>query len=89
MPAFLLNPYLAFGTAILGLLIAATSLLSVNRDLPIAIFIGAAVYLIGGLWLTLVVRGKDVKVWQLRLRFVRLGFVAVFLLTLFQISRPS
>lgn len=70
-----------FGIAIGGLVIASLSLvpqLSPREQFPWPLMVGAFVYLPGAFFVLVGSRGANAREVMGRLRFVRLGFVAVF-----------
>ena len=80
---------IGFGTALAGLGIALLSLIpaiSQGQVLPWPLIAGSAVYLIGGLCLAFNARGEAGKKALIRLRFVRLSFVVIFVILLQRIA---
>jgi hypothetical protein len=67
--------------AVLGLFVAASSLVLFSKEqFPWTLFLGSFVYLFGAFMVFFGSRKDDPKTAMARLRFIRLGFVAVFAL---------
>ena len=80
-----------YALAVLGLVMAASSLLpAINpqNSVPWPLFVGSFVYLHGGFLVVLGSRGPDAKAHVGRLRFVRLGFVAVVAILVMRLVNP-
>ena len=80
---------IGFFTAVAGLGIALLSLipsLSEGQILPWPLIVGSTVYLLGGFCLAFNARGPEGKKAMVRLRFVRLSFVVIFLILLQRIA---
>ena len=74
---------ISFYTAIAGLAIACLSLIpsiSQGQVLPWPLITGSVVYLLGGFCLAFNARGPEGKKAMIRLRFVRLSFVVIFII---------
>lgn len=73
---------IGLGIAVLGLLVAAASLLPTVTPVgrfPWLILVGSVIYLPGGFLIAAHARGDQGKSWLLALRVIRLAFAAVML----------
>ena len=79
---------LGFALAILGLVVALTAIvpgLFKKDEFPWTLLVGSFLYLHGGLLVVFASRGVDAKQTIGSLRFIRLGFVLVFAVMIWQI----
>lgn len=77
--------------AALGLLVAAASLVPAvvpKGEFAWPIFVGSFIYLNGAFLVFIGSQTADRKAHMVRLRFIRLGFVAVLLLVIWQLFAP-
>lgn len=75
------------GMAMAGLAVALLSVvpsISSREAFPWALMVGAAIYLPGAFLLVFGTKGEDRKAAIGKLRFVRLGFIAVFAFVIFR-----
>lgn len=79
------------GLAILGLLVGFLCLIpgvGQRQFFPLPLLLGSAIYLAGGILLALSARGAKGKQFMVWLRFVRMGFIVIFVLMLNQMGAP-
>ncbi len=80
-----------FTLAVVGLLFAASSLVPgfiPKEQFPWPLLVGSFIYLNGAFLVMIGSRGGDAKLQMGRLRFIRLGFVAVFGLIVWKMFAP-
>ncbi len=86
------SPYVPLACCVLGLLISAAALVPAwtrSSVLPIPLFVGAGIYLLSAFVMMAASTPEDRPRLQLWLRFVRLGFVVVFLFALLRLTPGS
>lgn len=80
-----------YALALLGFAVALVSIVPGvfgKHDFPWTLIVGSFIYLHGGLLIVFGSRGKEARQNLMSLRFVRLGFVAIFAVLVWRLFAP-